>query len=139
MSQITIELPEPTLRRFRRGAAAAKKALEEFLAERLAATPVPLADDLPPALRAELAPLEHLDDAALWNAAAQRLSPAEQAEYDSLLAAAARANLSDARQTRLDALGEKARRLTLRRAHAYLILQWRGHTLPSVGDIVAGT
>lgn len=139
MSQVTIELPEPALRRFRRGAAAAQKALEDFLAERLVATPLPLADDLPPTLRAEIAPLEHLDDASLWNVAAQQLSPAEQAEYDSLLAAIAQSELSDTEEGRLRAIGGKARRLTLRRAHAYLILKWRGHTLPAVDEILDRT
>ena len=32
----------------------------------------------------------------------------------------------------LTALGEEARRLTLKKAHAYMLLKWRGHAIPSL-------
>lgn len=136
MSQVTIEMPEPVLRRFRNGARAAHMALEDFVAERLATTPVPLADELPETLRSELAPLEHLDDAALERVAAQQLSRSAQAEYDVLLAANGQRDLSRIERERLRELGDAARRLTLRRAHAYLILAWRGHPVPTENELV---
>ena len=126
MSQLTIELPEALLRRFRRGATAAHKSLEEFLVERLASAALPLSDDLPPDLQAELAPLERLDDAGLWQVAAEQLSASEQAQYDALLDRNSRGSLSAPEVARLHALGDRARRITLRRSHAYMILNWRG-------------
>lgn len=41
--QVTLELPEDTLRRYQLGATAARKRLEEFLAERLTEAVPPLA------------------------------------------------------------------------------------------------
>ncbi|MCC7019085.1 MAG: hypothetical protein IT332_04990 [Ardenticatenales bacterium] len=131
MSQVTIDLPEPVLRRFRQGATAAHMALEAFVADRLATTPLPLSDDLPPDVRADLAPLERLDDAGLWRVAQEQLADAEQAQYDALLDDNARGALSAPDAELLRCIGDKARRLTLRRAHAFMILQWRGHVLPS--------
>jgi hypothetical protein len=51
---VTLFLPEETLQRYRRGATAARKLLEEFLVECLLETVPPLADDLPSPLREEL-------------------------------------------------------------------------------------
>jgi hypothetical protein len=36
---------------------------------------------------------------------------------------------------KLHALGEEARRLTLKKAHAYMLLKWRGHAIPSPEEL----
>ena len=74
---ITLELPDETLQRYRRGATAARKLLEEFLIERLVEAVPPLADNLPSPdiLAAEI--VEKLETAlAEFAEIARTLSPA---------------------------------------------------------------
>jgi hypothetical protein len=127
---VTLHLPEDTLQRYRRGATAARKVLEEFLVDRLMEAAPPLADDLPSPLHEELQSLENLDDEALWKVAQSQLLPGRQHLYSRLLAKNSQGTLTAREQERLAALGEEARRLTLKKAHAYMLLKWRGHHIP---------
>lgn len=132
---ITLQLPGETLQRYRRGAAIARKALEEFLAERLAEAVLPLADDLPSPLHEELKVLEDLDDGALWQVAQSQLPPARQRLYSRLLRKNSRGTITAHEKEKLHVLGEEARRLTLKKAHAYMLLKWRGHDVPSPEEL----
>ncbi len=128
---ITLQLPEETLRRYQRGAKAARKVLEEFLVERLADLAPPLVETLPSPLREELKDLEALDDRALLDVAQSRLPLARQRAYSRLLRKNSQGTLTAPEREKLHALGEEARRLTLKKAHAYMLLKWRGHPIPS--------
>jgi hypothetical protein len=131
MSQtVTLDLPDDAVDRYRRSASAARKPLEQFLVERLTESVPPSADDLTPALADELRSMELLEDDALWTIARASLSPAQQRRYDRLLDKNARSALTDREQQTLHAIGEETRLLTLKKAHACLILKWRGHELP---------
>lgn len=129
--RITLELPEDTVRRFQQGATAARKCLEEFLAERLTEAVPPVADDLPSPFQEALKTLERLDDNALWTVARSQLPPAQQRRYRQLLAKHSQATITADEKAFLQTLGEEARLLTLKKAHAYMLLKWRGHHLPS--------
>jgi hypothetical protein len=132
---VTVQLPEEALHRFRQGAGAARKPLAEFLADRLMdAVPSP-AEDIPPALRQELDALQQLDESALREVAESRLSPARQRQYSRLLTKNSAGTITAAEQKKLEAMGEEARRLTLKKAQAYLLLKWRGHAIPSRQDL----
>lgn len=136
MSQaITVRLPEETLERFRHGAGAARKPLAQFLVDRLVETVPPSVENLPSALREELRTLERLDDRALWRLAQSRVPADRQRRYSQLLAKNASGTLTAREQSQLEALGDEARRLTLKKAHAYLVLKWRGHAIPSRGEL----
>ena len=128
---ITIQLPDETLQRYQRSAIAARKVLEEFLVDRLIEAVPPLADDLPSPLQKELKELEHLDDEALWKVAQGQLPLAHQHLYSRLLVKNSQEIITVREKEKLHALGEEARRLTLKRAHAYMLLKWRGHHIPS--------
>ena len=128
---VTLQLPDETLQRYRRGATAAHKALEEFLTERLMEAVPPLAGGLPSPLREEVKALENLDDEALWRVAQSQLPPARQRLYTRLLAKNSAGTITADERETLHALGEEARRLTLKKAHAYMLLKWRGHHIPS--------
>jgi len=128
---VTLQLPDETLQRYRRGATVARKALEEFLVERLVEAVPPLAGDLPSPLREEVKALENLDDEALWRVAQSQLPPARQRLYTRLLAKNSAGTITAHEGETLHALGEEARRLTLKKAHAYMLLKWRGHHIPS--------
>jgi hypothetical protein len=51
--------------------------------------------------------------------------------YDDLLDKNSQGVLTDDEAALLHELGEEARQITLKRAHAYMLLKWRGHTIPN--------
>ena len=129
---VTVQLPRETLQCFRRGAGAAGKSLEQFLADRLMDAVPPLPENIPLAVRDELDAMEQLDDSALWEVAETHLSPSQQRLYSRLLGKNADGTITSRERERLLVLGEEARRLTLKKARAYLLLKWRGARVPSV-------
>jgi len=133
---ITLKLPDEMLQRYQRGANVARKALEEFIIERLDDTDLPLADNLPTHLQVELGELETLDDDTLWEIAESQLPDNLQKEYDDLLAQKNERALTSHEENHLHTIGEEARRLTLKKSHAYMLLKWRGHTIPTLDDLI---
>jgi len=103
--------------------------------ERLIEAVPPLAGDLPSPLREELTELERLDDEALWKVAHSQLPPARQRLYSRLLTKNSQDTITASEKEMLHALGEEARRLTLKKAHAYMLLKWRGHHIPSPEEL----
>lgn len=132
---VTLQLSDETLQRYQRGATAARKLLEEFLVDRLMEAVPPLANDLPSPLHEELEALEQLDNDALWQVARSQLSPTLQRQYSRLLAKNSQGTITAQEQETLRTLGEQARLLTLKIAHAYLLLKWRGHRIPSPEEL----
>lgn len=126
---VTLHLPDATLLRYRHGAAAARKGLEEFLIDRLVEALPPLADDLPTPLQSELQALEALDNEALQQVAQSQLSPDRQRRYSRLLTKNSQGTITTREQERLHALGDEARLLMLKKAHASMMLKWRGYRL----------
>jgi hypothetical protein len=136
MAQMVIlQLSDETLQRCQRGATAARKLLEEFLVDRLMESIPPLANDLPSPLHEELEALEQCDDDALWQVARSQLPPARQRQYSRLLSKNSQGTITVQEQETLRTLGEQARLLTLKTAHAYLLLKWRGHRIPSPEEL----
>ena len=132
---VTLQLPEETLQRYQRGASAARKLPEEFLVERLMEAVPPLADDLPAPLHEELQVLEQLDDDALWQVARRQLPSTDQRLYNRLLAKNSQGVITAQERETLHTLGEQARLLTLKAAHAYMLLKWRGRPVPSPAEL----
>ena len=130
LQTVTLQLSDEMVRRFRRGATVARKSFEQFITERLLESVPPLADELPAAVRTELETLENLDNESLLQVAGSHLPPDEQRLYSRLLTKNQRGTLTPVEKEKLHALGEKARRLTLKKAHASLLLKWRGVPLP---------
>jgi len=134
---ITIKVPEEILRRYRHGAGAAHQDLERFMVERLREGAPPIPDDLPAPLREELEALEDQNDKELLRIAQGRLPIAKQRLYSRLLRKNGRGAISSGEQATLHRLGNEARRLTLLKSHAYLLLKWRGHSVPPVDSLQA--
>ena len=67
--------------------------------------------------------------------AQSQLPPDRQRLYTRLLEKNSQGTLTPREKDMLDALGEEARRLTLKKAHAYMLLKWRGHAIPSREDL----
>lgn len=87
----------------------------------------PAWDDVPAEFQADLAAMDRLDDAALWQIARSRKSPAEMSRYDELLEQNQDGLLNDSEQLELQSLRQEADRFMLRKAHAAALLRWRGH------------
>lgn len=132
---VTLQLPDETLQRYQRGATAARKLLEEFLVERLIEAVPPLANDLPSLLHKELEALGQLDNDALLQVARSKLSPVLQRQYSRLLTKNSQGTITAREKEILHSLGEQARLLTLKTAHAYMLLRWRGHRVPSLEEL----
>jgi hypothetical protein len=135
METITLQLPDETLQRYRSGAIAARKALEDFVAERLAETVPPVADDLPSPLREELKAMEKMGNKALLKIAQSHSPSTQQRRYSRLLGKNSEGDLSAREQETLRQLGEQARLLTVKKAHAYLLLKWRRYPVPSLAGL----
>lgn len=127
---ITLRMPETLYRRLSAAAQATRRSLEEVLLHALRIGSPPSWDDAPPELQPELAAMDRLDDEALRQIAQGRVEPAEMRRHDELLERNAAGLLSDAERVELERLREQADRLMLRRAHAAVLLRWRGHDVP---------
>jgi len=136
MSQtVVLDLPDETIVHYAWGAAAARKPLEEFLADRLNEAASALVDLYTRPFDTDLDELNQLSDDDLWSIARQRLGDSEQEQYDVLLEKNQQALLPPHEQAVLGRLGNRARHLTLRKAHAFMILKWHGHKLPSPDEM----
>jgi hypothetical protein len=136
MSQtVVIELPDETVVRYQQGAAAARKPLEEFLVDRLKEAVPPYATTATLQFDTELDELNRLSDTGLWAIARNRLSHDEQGQYDELLEKNQHADLSPKERDVMEKLGNRARRITLHKAHALMILKWRGYALPAPDEM----
>ena len=133
---VTIELPDEIAIQYQQGANIARKELGQFLEDRLISLPSFLAHKLPPPLDAMLATLNGLSDKELWQVTQAKLDEAEQQLYDQLLAKNSQGTLLPNEQKTLTKLGDKARLLTLKKSHAFMLLQWRGHTIPSIDEVL---
>lgn len=129
MQTVTIKLPEPLYRFARQVAEITKQPLEVILRDSIAHTLPPL-DDVPPEEAVELAELTGLDDSTLWREARATMTAAEQAEMHELLDRQEAGELTSSERARLQDLLDTYGRLTVRKAHAYLLLARRGYRVP---------
>ncbi len=129
MQTVTLTLPESLYRIAHQVAETTQQPLEVVLQNSIAHTLPPL-DDVPPEEATELATLALLDDAALWREAGQMMTPTEQAELQDLLDRRSADELSLADEKRLKVMLDTYGRLTVHKAHAWLLLARRGYQVP---------
>jgi plasmid stability protein len=128
---VTLNLPDPLYEQLRRRAEQTERTVEAELLEVVAAA-VPAAGELPASLAEALAPLDLLDDDALWRAARSRL-PAPAAErLADLHVQRQRASLALAEIDELAALVRQYEQAMLVRARTAAILGQRGHDVSSL-------
>jgi predicted transcriptional regulator len=126
---VTIELSESLYRTANRIAEATGQPLEAVLQASIAHALPPL-DDVSPEEASDLATLALLDDATLWRAARATMNAKEQAELQTLLDRQGAGQLTPHEDSRLHKLLDIYGRITLRKAHAYLLLARRGYRVP---------
>jgi hypothetical protein len=133
---LTLDLPEPLYRRLSIQAQHETRTIGEIALERLARPSPPVVEeDLPVALRTELAAMADLSDEALWTIAHSEMNPDKVALYDVLLERQQERTLTAEGKELLAQLRHEADALALRKAHAFLLLQNRNHRLPSLNEL----
>lgn len=126
MSNITLDLPEQTLKQARQAAEALQRPVEDVLRDMLTAV-LPVLEDIPPALQNEIAEMTWLSNDDLWKIARAELSADAQSELQQLSQIV---QLTPKQEAELDALRHTYGRVTLRKARAYALLSLRsGQTL----------
>jgi len=136
MSQtLILQLPEDIYSRLKQTADAMKQPVEAVAVQSVRSGLPPLTDDLPSEYQEEFRALEGLGDGGLWAAARSQMPSESQRAYSQLLRKNATGRLTEQEQQRLTKLGVKARKLTLRKAHAYALLKWRGHRVPTLAEL----
>ena len=138
---VTLQLPDEMLQRCKRGAMAARKLLEEFLVDRLMeATPI-LFEQNAPLLHASCEN-ETLTNVEFETSFGPARVVASSRDIDPdlwtrafaghcLLTKQSQGTITAQERNTLQALGDEARLLTLKKAHASLVLRWRGHRIPT--------
>ncbi len=134
---LTVTLPDHLYRQLQRQAQVVNRPLSEVAATALESLVVPVEDDLPPGLQAELSAMAFLSDDALWQMAGSVMNNDKIALYDVLLERRQSGMLTPEGQAWLDTLRDEADALMLRKAQAYALLKSRGHKLPALGELRA--
>ncbi|MCZ6680370.1 MAG: hypothetical protein O7E52_24330 [Candidatus Poribacteria bacterium] len=136
MSQlVTLKLPDSIYARFKRMAEATEQPVEEAVMKSLTASLPPSVDDVPLEVQPELIALERLNDTVLWEVAQSTMSKYKLRKWKRLMDTNQERTLTDEEQHKLNAFVTEANRLALRKAHAYAVLKWRGHSLPTLEQI----
>ena len=127
---VTLKIPELLYRRLQNTAQSTQRSLDDVILHALEVGSPPVWDDVPAEFQADLAAMDRLDDATLWNIARNRKTEAEMSRYDELLAQNEDGQLTSAEKQELQQLRRDADRFMLRKAHAAALLRWRGYTVP---------
>jgi hypothetical protein len=123
---VTINLSENVYRQIKRAAELVRRPVDEVVTEAVVAA-APVMDAPASTLRAELAQMAYLNDAALWKAARSALSKDQRQQLEALHDKQQRAGLTPAEQAREHALTNLYRETLLVRAQAVALLQQRGY------------
>ena len=83
--------------------------------------------------------MSQLSDDALWAIAGSTANEDKQALYDLLIERQHAGTLTAEGRRMLTQLRDEADALMVRKAHAYALLQSRGHTLPALDELRAQT
>jgi len=138
MTTVTLNIPENLYEQLRRQAQANKQSVDE-LAEQTLSRFLPamleIEDDLPPILQSELKAMEQLSDAALLSLASGQLGSKELEELEQLRESQNARPLTTEEQQRQEKLLTLYDELLLRRSHAAVLLQTRGHNLSDPANL----
>lgn len=110
--------------------AGAVNTTEEVILHALRVGGPPSWEDVPAEFQADLAMMDRFDDDALWRIARGRRTTAEMARYDELLKKNEQGTLNEAERLELARLRTESDRFMLCKAHAAVLLRWRGHAMP---------
>ncbi|MEW5987250.1 MAG: hypothetical protein AB1791_11490 [Chloroflexota bacterium] len=129
VQSLTVEVPEPLVRRLRRIAEITHRSVEDVLTTTVNAA-LPPAHDLPADLADEVAALTFFNDEALWAAAESSLTPAQQRRLNQLSHAGGSRPLTRVELAEMAYLIELYDRSVVMRARALAVLAQRGYRIP---------
>jgi hypothetical protein len=132
---LTVRLPATAVRRLRRVAEISRRPVDDVVADSLRTSLPPLLEDVPTAFRQDLAVLETLPTAELWQQMRAQIDPERLKRYDELLEVNSAAGLDVAGQRELAAVRAEADRLMFRKAYAAVLLKWRGERVPILTEL----
>ena len=125
---IAIHIPETLFYKLKRTAELTHRSVEDVTVTSLEAA-LPVLQNLPPDVADELAAMHLFSDEALWAATAPSLSPTEEYRLNQLNTAAGERALTPAEEAEQQSLITAYHRSVLRRAKALAILAQRGHDI----------
>jgi hypothetical protein len=131
MRTLTIQLPDEVYARLQHAAHGNEKRVRQVAIQLLRAA-LPPNDTMPQGIQQELDVLESLTDDVLWAVARTKMAASKQRRWKRLLDKNRQGTLTEPEQRELEQLTAEGDRLTLYKAHAYLLLRERGHRIPEL-------
>jgi hypothetical protein len=132
---VTIELPDDVFQRLSQLAEAMNRPVAEVVAQSFVGIFSPEIDLASSDLRPELLKMQFLSDAELLSIAQAVVTAEQQSYHEDLLAKNAANSLNDNEREELVRLRSMIDRQMLCKAHAWSILRWRGHRVPTLAEI----
>jgi hypothetical protein len=112
---VTIHLPNVIYRKLQQAARTTNRRLEDVVLQTISGNIPPSIEEAPADVRAELEPLQWLDEENLWVVARSQLAPAQQERQTYLLRQNQRGVITAAERDEMERLGDLADRLTSRK------------------------
>ena len=131
---VTVQLPETLYRQAKETAAAKSLSVEEVLAQSIALSLPPLAEELPPYLRLQLLSLMLLSDDELWSIARAEMEAGQQDRLETLTDSREARELTAEEALELEAIVVEGESLMVKKAEAYRLLTRRGFTIPWINQ-----
>ena len=126
---IAVHIPESLFLKLKRAADLTHRSVEDVTVTSLEAA-LPAEPNLPPDIANELTAMHLFSDEALWAATAPSFSPTEEYRLTQLNTATGERDLTPAEEAEQQSLITAYQRSVLRRAKALAILAQRGHRVP---------
>ncbi|MFP4394311.1 MAG: hypothetical protein ACLFTI_03525 [Anaerolineales bacterium] len=135
MSQtVTLTLPDKLYQPVRRTAQATDQPMEAVLLTALESFLPPL-DELPSDLADELAQMQTWDEEALRRVLLETVPVDQQQAIEALLQRNQAEGLNEVEREELESLQRTADRVMLRKAHAAVLLRFRGRRVPTLAEL----
>ncbi len=130
---ITLNVPRATYEQIQRAAQKVKRPIDELCVEAIVAA-APTLTNTSTTLKAALAQMAYLNDAALWQAVRSTLPSEQRERLAALHEAQQRRPLSDEEQAEEEALLKLYREVILVRAQAAVLLKQRGYDISDLAQ-----
>jgi hypothetical protein len=132
---LTIELPEPVFQLLTHVAELTDQSPEQLAAQSIAGNLPPSVENAPVEMQTELLAMQRLPVDELLNIACSQIPSHQQERHLMLLEKNQAALLIPEERQELSHLRLTADRLMVRKAYAWAILRWRGHSVPALNEL----
>ena len=134
---VTLTLPELVYENYQHKAKTTNRSVKQVIEEVICngQPSPPSVDDAPEYLRADLKALEQLSNEELRRIAESHLEPAKQRKLSCLLDKNQAGTLKKKECQQMDELLQEGQRLMVIKAHAWVLLKWRGERIPTYEEL----